>query len=849
MKASLEKIYKFFKLETERGFDNRAVLGGLEKAFTTWETEARIENIPEDLIQAIGERLQGYHRLSEASRQEALQGIWRRIQRTLGEEIPPLVVFPPMKVAEPTISTQIKEPELLQQPEPGPRTRRLSAKKSLGLPMPPTGTDSPLLALNAPVSVLSGVGPKTTKDLVRLGISTLSDLLYYFPRRYIDFSELKPINRLRLGDEVTVIGIVQEVTQRSLKSGSLKITEALITDGSGVLRVTYFNQPYRSESLHRGAQVIFSGKVEQYLGRLVLNNPESDPVDQKQLNTNRIVPVYSLTPPLNQRSLRKMVDKVVNEWVSRIPDPMPESIRKEVGLPDLSTALIQIHFPDSWERLKASQHRLAFDEIFLLQLGILKQKRAWKERTAQVFETPDDWLNDSLANLPYPLTSAQHRALDSIRKDLASGQPMNRLLQGDVGSGKTAVAAMAMAIIFRQNAQNALMTPTGILAEQHYHTLSKLLIEDQGLLQSDEIHLMIGATPESEKRDIRAGLQEGKIKIVIGTHALIEGPVQFANLQLVVVDEQHRFGVEQRAILRNKGVNPHLLVMTATPIPRSLALTIYGDLDLTIMDELPPGRQLVETHLLYPKERERAYTLIKNQLERGRQAFIIYPLIEESEATQLVDQWSPKAAIEGHALLQTEIFPRYKVGLLHGRMRPEEKEGVMARFRDGEFHILVSTTVIEVGVDVPNSTVMLIEGANRFGLAQLHQLRGRVGRGEHQSYCLLIPEERTSPEQSLFAFEDKENERLLAMTTTNDGFELAELDLQQRGPGEFLGTRQSGYKELRLANMTDLHLIEKAREQAQALFQLDSELEQPEHQTLAAALKNFWHQSATGDIS
>ena len=406
MKASLEKIYKFFKLETERGFDNRAVLGGLEKAFTTWETEARIENIPEDLIQAIGERLQGYHRLSETSRQEALQGIWHRIQRTLDEEIPPLAFSPPLKPAESAISGQAKKPELLQLPKPGPRNRRPAAKKSLGLPMPPTSTGSPLSALNAPVSVLSGVGPKTAKDLVRLGISTLSDLLYYFPRRYIDFSELKPINRLRLGDEVTVIGIVQEVSQRSVKSGSLKITEALISDGSGVLRVTYFNQPYRAESLHRGAQVIFSGKVEQYLGRLVLNNPESDPVDQKQLNTNRIVPVYSLTPLLNQRSLRKMVDKVVNEWVSRIPDPMPETIRKEVGLPDLSTALIQIHFPDSWERLKDSQHRLAFDEIFLLQLGILKQKRAWKERTAQVFETPDDWLNDSLANLPYPLTSA-----------------------------------------------------------------------------------------------------------------------------------------------------------------------------------------------------------------------------------------------------------------------------------------------------------------------------------------------------------------------------------------------------------------------------------------------------------
>lgn len=849
MKASLEKLYKYFKLETERGFDNRAVLGGLEKAFTAWETEARIENIPEDLIQAVGERLHDYHRLSEASRQETLQGIWRRIQRTLGEEISPLPISSLSQAADAGIPAQAKKPEPLLQPEPSSRIRRPAAKKTLGIPISSTSTVGPLSALNAPVSVLSGVGPKTAKDLIRLGISTLSDLLYYFPRRYIDFSELKPINRLRLGDEVSVIGIVQEVNQRSVKSGSLKITETLISDGSGVLRVTYFNQPYRADSLHRGAQVIFSGKVEQYLGRLVMNNPESDPVDQKQLNTNRIVPFYSLTPPLNQRSLRKMVDKVVNEWASRIPDPLPETIRKEVGLPDLSTTLNQIHFPDTLETLKASQHRLAFDEIFLLQLGVLKQKRAWKDQNAQVFESPDEWLNDLLTRLPYPLTSAQHRALASILKDLASGHPMNRLLQGDVGSGKTVVAALAMAIIFRQNAQAALMAPTSILAEQHYHTLSKLLVEQQGLLQDDEIHLMIGATPESEKRDIRAGLQDGKIKIVIGTHALIEGPVQFANLQLVVVDEQHRFGVEQRAILRSKGVNPHLLVMTATPIPRSLALTIYGDLDLTIMDEIPPGRQVIETYLLYPRERERAYSLIKNQLEKGHQAFIIYPLIEEGEITQLVDQWSPKAAIEGHARLQAEIFPNYKVGLLHGRMRPEEKEGVMAHFRDGEFHILVSTTVIEVGVDIPNSTVMLIEGANRFGLAQLHQLRGRVGRGEHQSYCLLVPEERSASMQSLFTSEGEENERLLAMTATNDGFELAELDLQQRGPGEFLGTRQSGYSELRMANMTDLRIIENAREQAQALFNLDPELEKPEHQTLANALQLFWHQNVAGDIS
>jgi ATP-dependent DNA helicase RecG len=416
---------------------------------------------------------------------------------------------------------------------------------------------------------------------------------------------------------------------------------------------------------------------------------------------------------------------------------------------------------------------------------------------------------------------------------------MNRLLQGDVGSGKTVIAALAVSAVTHQDAQAAIMAPTSILAEQHYVNLLNILTKrgnsheiTPAPLQAEQVRLMLGATPDPEKDEIRTGLAEGKIKLIIGTHALIEEPVNFDDLQLVIVDEQHRFGVKQRAALRSKGSNPHLMVMTATPIPRSLALTVYGDLDISVMDEMPPGRPEVSTYIITPKERERAYSLIRAQIQQNHQAFIIYPLVEESEKS------AAKAAVEEHARLQEEVFQEYNIGLLHGRLKQEEKETIMADFRDGKFHILVSTTVVEVGVDIPNATVMLVEGAHRFGLAQLHQLRGRVGRGSDKAYCLLIPENVNAVE----------NERLQVMTETNDGFILAERDLEQRGPGQFLGTRQSGYSELKLANLSDVKLISNARRNAKALFEKDPDLTQPENQLLAEALAQAWS-SEKGDIS
>jgi len=410
---------------------------------------------------------------------------------------------------------------------------------------------------------------------------------------------------------------------------------------------------------------------------------------------------------------------------------------------------------------------------------------------------------------------------------------MNRLLQGDVGSGKTIVAALAAAMVNQSGAQAAIMAPTSILAEQHYRNFLAILAGENGFLKPTQIRLLVGDTSANEKEEIRTGLSNGEVKIVIGTHALLEEPVVFADLQFITIDEQHRFGVEQRAILRSKGTNPHLLVMTATPIPRSLALTVYGDLDLSVMDEMPPGRQPIETYILPPSERERAYTLVQGQVKSGHQAFIIYPLVEESENSELL------AATQEHARLQKDVFRNIKLGLLHGRLKPEEKEAVMLAFRDGKYDILVSTTVVEVGVDVPNATVMLVEGANHFGLAQLHQLRGRVGRAGDQSYCLLIPDHEDAAE----------NERLQAMCETNDGFALAERDLQQRGPGEFLGTRQAGYAtSLKMASLSDIHLIEKAREQALALFARDPDLQKPENGLLAEAIGRFWN-SGKGDVS
>ncbi len=829
MQPSLEKLRKFFRLEHENGYANSAIIGGLAKMLDFWEGEARVDGVKEEVIQAVVQRLRSYDGLSPQSRADALKGLWKRIGDTYPDT-------QQKQRSAPNNGEGIQQKPRPSQPAPEPPKQEQSQQKPRPTSpprsdsVPGARTSATPAALDAKLTVLQGVGPRHAETLTKLGMHTLGDMLYYFPRRYDDYSQLKPIKSLWYGEQVTVIGTIQNVTTRPIRGGKASIVEVILSDGTAALRLSFFNQPWLANRFKQGDALSVSGKVDQYLGRLVMNSPDWESVETDNLHTNRIVPIYSLTERVAQKWLRGLMKQVVEYWAPNVPDALPESVRSSARLMRLADALLQVHFPDSQDKLKAARERLAFDEIFYLQMGVLRQKQDWKSVEAKRFSVADEWLGARLASLPFTLTSAQQNALKDIRTDLDSGQPMNRLLQGDVGSGKTVVAALAAGIITSNDAQVAIMAPTSILAEQHYRSFTNLLKE---LLKPEEIRLLVGDTSEAEKEEIRAGLANNTIKIVIGTHAVLEDPVQFGELQLAVIDEQHRFGVEQRAQLRSKGTSPHLVVMTATPIPRSLALTLYGDLDISIMNEMPVGRQPINTYVLRPQERERAFTLLRGQIKDGKQAFIIYPLIDESEKIEA------RAAVDDYETLSKEVFPDLKLGLLHGRMRPSEKDETMLKFRDRKYNILVSTTVVEVGVDVPNATVMLIEGADRFGLAQLHQLRGRVGRGSDQSYCLLIPTHENATE----------NERLLAMAESNDGFLLAEKDLQLRGPGEFLGTRQSGYASgLRMASLTDVQLIEKARTQAQILFEKDSDLSRPEHALLAEAFARFWGEGK-GDVS
>ena len=832
MKTSIQKLRKFFRLEAERDYDNKAVMGGLSNILSAWEMEAREDQLSEQIIQAVISRLRDYHRLSEDSREVALKGIWQRVTREIGVEAEtkkqtPISEQPPTRPDPEPAQPQTSEPAPTPEPEkPEPVPQEPAPKKE-----PP----KPVLDLDfkAPITTIKGIGEKKQQALERMGIQSINDLLYAFPRRHDDYSKLKPIGNLWYGEFVTVIGSVESVSSRAVRSGKMKIVEALISDKSGAIRATWFNQPWIESQLKKAKQVVLSGLVEQYLGRLVMNSPEWEPLSKKQLHTNRIVPVYSLTKDITQKWLRGVIHDIVEEYSPHLPDPLPENIRTNHSLSDLSDAIREIHFPDSDQSLQKARQRLAFEELFLMQMGVLNQKKQWESRAGAAFESPEDWLLPRLESLPFQLTTAQKKALDQVRADLSSGTPMNRLLQGDVGSGKTVIAALAALIVIRGGAQAAFLAPTSILAEQHFHSMKTLLASGSEDLAENQIALLIGSTPDNEKEALRKQLANGEIKLIIGTHALLQDPVKFQNLQLAIVDEQHRFGVEQRGTLRQKGNNPHLLVMTATPIPRSLALTIYGDLELSVIDEMPPGRIPVETHLLNPSEIERAFGLVRGQVDKGNQAFIVYPLVEES------DKIDEKSAVDEFTRLQEEVFPTYKLGLLHGQLNPSEKEEVMIRFRDKEIQILVSTSVVEVGLDIPDATVMLVEGAHRFGLAQLHQFRGRVGRSDQKSYCILVPG----------TIEEIENQRLQAMVETNDGFVLAEKDLEIRGPGQFLGTRQSGYTELKLASITDLDLVERARTEASALFSQDPDLSQENHQQLAKAVKEFWTQKNTGDIS
>jgi ATP-dependent DNA helicase RecG len=851
---AFDKLHKILKLEADTGYRDKAMIGGLSQFAARWQQEAG----DGAEVKKIADILRSYSQLNPVDpRRMAINEIVQLMGMPVSgvkPTAPPIEPVPEPK-SEPATAAAVETP-LAQSAvaptpiEPAPPEQPAETIEVTPMPAAHIAEQKPIerpkprplseardeqgnrIGLESPVTVISGIGPAMAEKLERLGVKTIRDLLYLFPRRYDDYSNLKPINRLQYGDEVTIMGTVWNAGEKRVRGGA-SIFQAVISDGSGTLQCTWFN-PYVANQIKRGVQIVVSGKVTEYNGRLTFSSPEFELLDNELLNTARIVPVYPLTEGLSNRMLRKFTRRTVDYWSPRISDDLPDSVRNSAGLMSLPTALVQIHFPDSMPALEAAQRRMAFDELFLLQLGLLKQKRQWRSENGRALEINRALLDKFMQALPYPLTEAQRRVIEDILGDIGTTHPMSRLVQGDVGSGKTVVAAAAMFLAAQSGAQAAIMAPTEILAEQHFMSLSKLFekVNAQSLPRPLNVRLLTGSTSPADREIILAEIADGRANIVVGTHALIQETVSFNDLALAVIDEQHRFGVAQRAMLRQKGSNPHVLVMTATPIPRTLALTLYGDLDLSVIDQMPPGRQPIETRIVLPTERERAYSFVRAQIEKGRQAFIICPLVEES------DKIEAKAAIEEHARLQKHVFPQFTLGLLHGRMKPDDKDAAMRAFANNETQILVSTSVVEVGIDVPNATIIMIEGAERFGLAQLHQFRGRVGRGEHKSYCLL---------QTDLSAADI-TERLKAVEASTDGFVLAEKDLQLRGPGQFFGTRQSGLPDMHMTNVTDARLIDLARREAEKLLVKDPDLSAEEHQPLAQRLKQFW-ESGAGDLS
>lgn len=696
--------------------------------------------------------------------------------------------------------------------------------------------------LDAPITAVRGIRDKQVPKFRRLGVETVRDMLYFFPRRHLDYSKRKTIAQLKVGEEQTVIATVWQAKETFI--GGRRSTEAGVGDESGNMRVVWFNQPYLARQFRPNTKVVLSGKVSMYKGVKVFQSPEYEPFAVDDLtHTGRLIPLYALTAGLSPRVVRRLVKETVDLWVPRLPDFIPGEVRERAHLLGLSEAITQAHYPQSEQLKDRARQRLAFDELFLIQLGVLSKRRDWREGgEADRVGPADEVLNGFISSLPYTLTRGQQRALDEILADLASSKPMTRLLEGEVGSGKTIVATAALLATVAGGLQGAFMAPTEILAEQHFSNISALLAEAGSEEESKggmrtftsllsrplTVALLVGSMKASEKKAVHRAIAAGEVDIVMGTHAIIQGDVEFDKLGLAIVDEQHRFGVMQRSALRQKGANPHLLVMTATPIPRSLALTLYGDLDLSVIDELPPGRQVIKTRWLGPEDRDKAYRFLGKEIGEGRQAFIICPLIAESESIEA------KAAVAEHERLSNEVFPGLRLGLVHGRLKSSDKEQAMRSFRGGEYDILVATPVVEVGIDVPNATVMLIEGADRFGLAQLHQFRGRVGRGEHQSYCILLAES-PSPEAV---------ERLSILEHNQDGFALAEEDLKLRGPGEFFGTRQSGLPDLKMARLSDIKLLELTRNEAIRLFKEDPDLSRTEHRLLKVELDRLWGDGA-----
>jgi ATP-dependent DNA helicase RecG len=646
--------------------------------------------------------------------------------------------------------------------------------------------------LQRPVDLVSGVGKTRVKTLNALDIHTIEDMLTYYPRRHDDRSRLLPIAQQKSGETGTVIGSIQSVHEKRIRPG-LKIFSAVISDGKDIITGSWFNQSYLSKLFKPGLNILISGKIERRYGAVQMTNPTYEILSADDpIHTGRIVPVYPTTEAMEQKVLRRLVKNCLDRWGDQWQDTVPDELSRKYRLMPRHEAIRQYHFPATGEELSLARRTLAFEELWVLQYGIQRYRYEHKSNHPGIIHvTGRTKFQAFMAAIPYQLTRAQIRVIDEIQSDMGKPYPMNRLLQGDVGSGKTLVAGAAIAVAADGGYQSALLVPTEILAEQHYMTLGNLL-EKAGI----RVGLLVGSLSSKHKETLYQAIGQGEVDVVIGTHALLQEGISFCRLGLAITDEQHRFGVMQRHKLQEKGYSPDILVMSATPIPRTLALTVFGDLDVSVIDEMPPGRQKIETYWVTPDMRGRIYQFVREKVNAGEQVYVICPLVEESEKLQA------EAAVEMAERLQRDVFPDLSVGMVHGRMKSDEKEHAMRAFRNGEVQILVATTVVEVGVDVPNATLIIIEGADRFGLAQLHQLRGRVGRGENLSHCVLVAEPKTEVAIA----------RLNALSRSGDGFFIAEEDLRLRGPGEYLGTRQHGIFGLKVADLiVDQKIMEVAR--------------------------------------
>jgi len=697
-------------------------------------------------------------------------------------------------------------------------TNQPSAKKVVASPIVESNAN---ISLDQSLTYLPGVGPKSAEKLAKLGLLTVRDMLYYYPRDHLDYARQVTIRELKAGETVTLIGTVKSCSCfTSPRNSKLTIVELVIRDSTGQMKISrffagtrYSNRGWQEQQKRQypvGAAIAASGFVKETKFGMTLEDPDLEILGQADdeidsLTVGRIVPIYPLTEGVGAELVRRTMTTALGA-VDRLQEALPKGLRDEYGLIGLAEAISHIHFPPDSDALESARRRLVFDEFFYLQLGLLnRRKTQQKVQASAVVASTGKLIDDFYKQLPFELTNAQNRVVNDILNDLQKPVPMNRLVQGDVGSGKTVVAVIALLAAIQSGYQGALMAPTEVLSEQHY----RKLVGWFNLLHLP-VELLTGSTKAAKRREIHAQLETGELPLLVGTHALIQDTVNFHRLGLVVIDEQHRFGVQQRAKLQQKGEHPHVLTMTATPIPRTLALTLHGDLDVSQIDELPPGRKAIQTTVLAGRERLKAYELMRREVAQGRQIYVVLPLVEESEKLDL------KSAIDEHQELQEKVFPELKVGLLHGRMSSAEKDESITQFRDNQTQILVSTTVVEVGVDVPNASVMLIEHADRFGLSQLHQLRGRVGRGSAQSFCLLMSSSKT----------ETARQRLKVLEQSQDGFFISEMDMRFRGPGAVLGTRQSGLPDFALASLVDdQEVLELARSAAERTIEKDPTLE------------------------